>query len=78
MQCSRCGEGELRVKLPVETEENEIYRKRVCDNCGAVVYTVEYEVVETPRFKREWAHYCSEIRRVYNQAARDRKRALKK
>lgn len=53
MICNKCGK-QLRVKDTVLNDENEVYRKRVCENCENVVYTIEFDVIPNKRFKREW------------------------
>lgn len=44
MKCSKCG-GKLAVKDTVHNvTDNEVYRKRVCPDCGAIIFTTEFEV----------------------------------
>lgn len=41
MDCSRCG-GRTKV-LDSRSVEEGIFRKRICEGCGRVFYTAEYE-----------------------------------
>lgn len=44
MKCSKCG-GKLAVKDTVHNvTDNEVYRKRVCPDCSAIIFTTEFEV----------------------------------
>ena len=57
MTCPRCG-GKVRVLDSVNNaEENEIHRKRKCNDCELVFYTTEYEVRRDERFRRDWYKY---------------------
>lgn len=60
MICPRCG-GKVRVLDSVNNaEENEIHRKRKCNDCELVFYTTEYETRPDPRFRLDWFrhHRC--------------------
>lgn len=70
MNCPKC-KSRVTVKNCVDTRENEIYRKRVCDQCGHVFYTVEYEVVVNDRFKKEWQFYNKLRRKSYSDAKQE-------
>ena len=66
--CEKC-RGNLRVK-DVRHGDGEIYRKRICDSCGAVTYTVEYQVEETKTFLDTWKSLNTE--RFYKSMLRKR------
>lgn len=53
MKCPKCA-GDVRVRDTTYTEENEIYRRRKCLDCGHVFYTMEFEIEDTPAFQQEW------------------------
>lgn len=57
MNCPKCG-GKLMVLDNVKNvDDNEIYRRKVCNSCGSVIFTVEYEVESTESFKKTWNKY---------------------
>lgn len=44
MKCRKCN-GKLSVKDVVHNSiDNEVYRKRICDECGETIFTTEFEV----------------------------------
>ena len=49
MRCPECF-GVVKALETVHTPENEILRRRKCDDCGHQLYTVEFEVEVTPSF----------------------------
>lgn len=54
MVCPRCG-GRVGVTDVVNNEkENETYRRKRCASCHKEFFTVEFEVIENERFRREW------------------------
>lgn len=55
MTCNICG-GSLKVIDTVNTPRNEIYRKKRCDNCGELIFTVEEEI-EYDYLRDEWNKY---------------------
>lgn len=57
MICPKCG-GKLMVLDNVKNvDDNEIYRRKVCNSCGNVIFTVEYEVESNEEFKKTWNKY---------------------
>ena len=52
MICTKCG-GKIRVVDTYHSNNNEIYRRRKCDDCGRGFYTVEFEVDDDERLKQE-------------------------
>lgn len=55
MTCPKCN-GDLKtIDNVVNPSENEIYRAKKCINCGHILYTVEYEVIQNQRFAVDWA-----------------------
>lgn len=55
MKCPEC-KSRVRVidSVPID-EHNEVYRRRLCVECGHEFYTTEMIVEPTKRFKNEWA-----------------------
>lgn len=53
MRCPKCS-GRVKVVDTTNSEENEIYRKRKCLDCGHVFYTTEFEVEQTNAFLHEY------------------------
>lgn len=54
MTCPKC-KGKLRcIGTVMYDKENEIFRKKECENCWEQFYTVEFTVEENDRFKHEW------------------------
>lgn len=57
MVCPRCG-GKIGVLDSVHnTEENETYRKRKCEDCELVFYTEEHEIRADQLFRSKWYRY---------------------
>jgi transcriptional regulator NrdR family protein len=54
MNCPKCS-GAVMVRDTTYTEENEIYRRKKCRECGHVFYTMEFEVEDNPAFRAEWS-----------------------
>lgn len=75
MTCPKCG-GKLMVLDNVKnTDENEIYRRKVCNECGDVLFTVEYEVESNEEFKKTWNKYS---RYAYSKLVKNDQRYQKK
>jgi hypothetical protein len=53
MKCPKCF-GPVRVCDTTYTEENEIYRRKRCRNCGSIVYTLEFEVENNSALQEDW------------------------
>lgn len=69
--CSECG-GSLMVQRAVFDEVNqEVYRRRKCDNCGRVVFSIEYEIETTDKVEQLWKNLngwsMSEKKRQYSR-----------
>lgn len=56
MICSRCS-GSLRVIDTRHVSDNRTYREKKCSDCGQTTWTIEYEVIDTPKFVAEWRNY---------------------
>ena len=56
MNCPKCGAKTYQTVCggAWNKDANEYYRKRVCQGCGKVFFTVEFAVEETPAFKRDY------------------------
>lgn len=52
MTCPKCGGG-ARVVDTFPTENNEVYRRRRCDDCWNAFYTIEFEVEDTKELEKE-------------------------
>lgn len=57
MKCPKCN-GKVQVVDCVNTQYNEVYRKRKCTECGHVFYTCECMVYPDEEFKEEWNLSC--------------------
>ena len=55
MKCQYCNGKLIVTDLVHNVKENETYRAKKCSNCGAIIYTVEYEVIQNQRFAEDWA-----------------------
>lgn len=54
MSCPKCG-GDAKVIDTVNNfEDDEVYRKRKCDDCGHIIYSVEIEVQMSKQFLDRW------------------------
>ena len=55
-KCTAC-DGYMQSQF-VNFDENtqEIYRKRVCDKCGRVAFSIEYEIETTDEVLENWGH----------------------
>lgn len=56
MTCPKCG-----CPAPIidfrRNKDNEIYRKRRCECCYSIFYTIEYEIEPDEKFFKEWEKY---------------------
>ena len=52
MKCPKCN-GKLKVVDNV-MKNDENLRRRMCVDCGHTIYTVEFEVEDTPEFEIDW------------------------
>ena len=55
MKCSICA-GKVRV-IDNVNKDSENYRKRKCDGCGRIFYTIEFEVEQDDQFNKDWSMY---------------------
>lgn len=64
MKCPKC-EGDVRIIDCVNTQYNEVYRKRKCTKCSHVLYTCECIVYPDSEFKEEWnlSHRSSYVKK---------------
>lgn len=54
MKCPECGE-KFKVKDVVyNSNDKEVYRKRVCSNCKKEIYTTEFEVDPDMDYMELW------------------------
>lgn len=54
MRCPYCNGKQNIIDVVHNAKENETYRARKCAECGALIYTVEYEVIHNQKFAEEW------------------------
>ena len=59
MICPKCKSKAKTVAGAINKEHDEVYRKRVCTECGYKFYTVEFPVEPNIQFKDEFES-CSE------------------
>lgn len=64
--CPNCG-GNVKVRDTTHTEENEIYRKRACLNCGNVFYTIEFVAEANNKFLKNWRRCCRTAKPSYEK-----------
>lgn len=53
MNCPKCGRLAGQIDH-ADTPNKEIYRERYCTSCKHRFYTIEFEVENTPSFRKEW------------------------
>lgn len=56
MKCSKCG-GKIGVIDLVHTDNNETYRRKMCQVCKHEFYTIEFEVECDEKFSTEWGEF---------------------
>lgn len=56
MNCPKC-KGKVKVIDSVNTQDNEIFRRRRCVVCVHEFYTREYEIIPDTKFKSIWGAY---------------------
>lgn len=65
MKCPKC-DGKTKVTDTVPNEaEHEIYRRRLCLECGHKFYSVEFETEPTARFEAVFSKLRSERTMAY-------------
>lgn len=57
MTCQKCGGKTRVVDCSVNHINHEMYRKRKCQNCNEMFYTVEFNVIADENFKKTWRKY---------------------
>lgn len=67
MNCPKCNKEFLTVRDCVNVSHNEIFRKKVCLNCGFTMFTAEFEVEPNERFLREWRRYHRNRQEKYSK-----------
>ena len=61
MRCPKCN-GKLSVKDIVHNKnDNEVYRKRICKECGETIFTTEFEVDPDMDYNEDEDDYLSSI-----------------
>ena len=53
MRCPKC-DFMTRITSMTVSDENEVYRRRKCCECGHKFFTIEFEIEETEQLKQEW------------------------
>lgn len=53
-ECPKCGGGTIVTDTVWNEQEQERYRRRKCTKCNHVFFTVEFEIVDNDRFRRDW------------------------
>ena len=53
MKCPKCG-SKTSIINKLTSSNNEVYIKNGCSNCGHIFFTAEFDIEETPEFKKEW------------------------
>ena len=66
MVCSKCN-GKVRVADTFQTNNNETYRRKKCEDCSYNFYTIEFEVEYSEELEKE---LYDTPRRVKNRKAR--------
>lgn len=56
MKCPKCNGKVYVTDTTNNDEDHEIYRRRVCKECGKIFYTTEFEV-----------EYTDDFAKIYNQ-----------
>lgn len=57
MECPKCGGKTYVCDNAYNPRDKEPLRKRRCEKCGHVFFTVEFEAVHNKRFMRDWFLY---------------------
>lgn len=73
MLCPKCKSEVRTIDTLQHDKENEIFRKRQCNKCKLIFYTVEFDIEETSRFKKEWAA-CDAVRQKKFRENRKKKK----
>lgn len=61
MTCPNCN-GKNKV-IDSRSDEDTVYRKRKCDDCGHIFYTEEQMVLATDGFRNAWRAYRQKKRK---------------
>lgn len=54
MECPKCGGRTYVRDSAYNPRDKELLRKRYCEKCGHVFFTVEFEAIHNKRFMRDW------------------------
>lgn len=56
MICPKCG-GKTKIGAVCIKPDSEVFRRRKCIDCGYSMYTAEFEVERSGKFKVDWRKY---------------------
>lgn len=58
MNCPKCGGKAAVLDVVPNPDDNEVYRKLKCAECGNIFYTTEFEVDNDETFRKNFANYA--------------------
>ena len=65
--CPKCGVKSIVLDSALDKENNELYRKRKCVQCGQDFFTIEFVVDNDEKFQEFWLELKREHRRNYKK-----------
>lgn len=71
MFCKRCKTKMVTTVSKYNDTEQELYRRRVCPNCGHAMYTVEFEAEQNDRFEEDWSKSYKLIKKSVDKPTKD-------
>lgn len=66
MKCPKCGEKTRIIDVANVPETSEKYRKRECESCNHIFYTIEFEVENNEEFRKIWRTHSRKYKNNYN------------
>lgn len=57
LSCPKCGAMARVTDVVLNPVDNEKYKRRRCDKCGHISFTIEYEIDADEHFRKQWRTY---------------------
>ena len=76
MNCPKCN-GKAKVnRTALDPETKEFYRRRICEKCGHAFYTIEFEIEDTPEFRKIWNDIAPHLKNNHNSRVKRNKNKI--
>ena len=67
MLCPKCKSATAVCDTRFDVKENEVFRRRICKECGHDFYTIEFDVEANDKFANMWKKLYRGSGNMYNK-----------